>query len=137
MRLVDPDAGEDGVDLAHGVHGHAGVVDLLEVGASRRLDREVLAPCGPLECARLALERPRDDAADGVLAGHDLARPAAVFVELLDRHDVLVGGDLEDRVGRRVDDQVAGLHVLGAEVGDHLGAAVGAVAEDPAAGRGA
>ena len=67
---------------------------------------------------------------------HDLARRRAGRVELLDRrHLVHVGGDLEHRVGRRVDDQVAGLEMLLAEVLDHLGAAVGAVAEDPAAGR--
>jgi hypothetical protein len=45
-----------------------------------------------------------------------------------------VGRDLQHRVGRRVDDQVAGLEVLLAEVVDDLGAAVGAVAEHPAAG---
>ena len=135
MGLVDPDAGEHGVHLAHGVHRHAGVVDLLEVGAPRRLHGVVVAARGALERARLADERPRDHAPDRVLAGHDLARLLAVRVELLDRHDLLVRGDLEHRVGRRVDDQIAGLHVLGAEVGDHLGAAVGAVAEDPAAGR--
>jgi hypothetical protein len=45
-----------------------------------------------------------------------------------------VRGDLEHRVGRRVDDQLAGRHVRGPEVIDHGGAAVRAVAEDAAPG---
>ncbi len=55
-------------------------------------------------------------------------------VQLVGRDHVLVRGDLQHRVGRRVDDQVAGGHVLAAEVVDHRRAAVGAVAEDAAAG---
>ena len=71
-------------------------------------EREVLAAVGALERARLAAERPRDHAPDGVLAGHDLARRGADRVQLGRRHLVDVGGDLQHRVGRRVDDQVAG-----------------------------
>ena len=57
-----------------------------QVGAARRVEREVAAPLGALERARLAPERPRDHAADGVLAGHDLARRGARRVQLGGRH---------------------------------------------------
>ena len=63
------------------------------------------------------------------------ARRGACLVELGQRDDVLVGRDLQHRVGRRVHDQVAGLHVALAEVVDHLGAGVRPVAQRPAAGR--
>ena len=67
-----------------------------------------------------AEERPRDDAADVVLAAHQLARDRADAPQLLDRNDLLVRRDLEDGVGRGVDDRRAGAHVLFAElVEDH------------------
>ena len=47
--------------------------------------------------------------------------------------DVLVRGDLEHAVGRRVDDRPAGAHVLGAEPIDDLGARRDDVAERAAA----
>jgi hypothetical protein len=50
------------------VDRHARLAQLLEVGAAGRLDREVAAAGGALERTRLAAERARDDAADGVLA---------------------------------------------------------------------
>jgi len=78
-------------------------------------------------------ERPRDHAADRVLAGENLARDPARLVELLERDRVLVRGDLEDRVGARVDDPLAGALVLLAELLDDLRPARRLVAEDAAA----
>ena len=131
---VDADAVEHLADLADGVHRHAGGLQLVHVGAPGRREREVLAALGALERARRAPERPRDDAPDGVLARHDLARGGARRVELGGRHLVDVRGDLQHRVRRRVDDQVAGRQVLLAEVVDHGRAAVGLVAQDAAPG---
>ena len=99
-----------------------------------RRQREVLAAVGAFERPRRAAERPRDHAADGVLARHDLARGGAGRIELGGRDLVDVRGDLQHRVRRGVDDQVAGREVLRAEVVDHRGAAVGPVAQDAAAG---
>ena len=66
----------------------------------------------------------------------DAARDLAPVVELGDRHDVLVAGDLEDGVGRRVDDGPAGGDVLVAELVDDAGAGGRPVAEHaPADGR--
>ena len=135
MLVVDADVVEDGADLADGVDRDAVGLQLVEVGAPGRVEREVLAPLRALERARAAPERARDHAPDGVLAAHDLARGLAGGVQLGLRHLVLVRGDLQHRVGRRVDDQVARAQVLLAEVVDHGGAGVGPVAEHAAAGR--
>ena len=81
-----------------------------------------MAVRGALVVARLADERPGDDTADGVLAREDLAGLAAPFVQLLERDRLLVRCDLEDRVRGRVDDPLAGLLVLLAELLDDLGA---------------
>ena len=135
VAAVDADAREHLLDLADRVDRDAVGAQLLEVGAAGRLEREVAAAGGALERARLAAERARDDAADGVLAAHDLARRLAGRVELGGRHLVDVRGDLEHRVGRGVDDQVAGREVLLAVVLDRVGAAVGLVEQDAAAGR--
>src|SRR5207247_1451075 len=83
-----------------------------------RLEREVVAVRRPLVVAGLAAERARDDAADGVLASEDLARGPARGVELVERHRLLVRRDLEDRVGRRIDDPLARPLVLLVESAD-------------------
>jgi hypothetical protein len=132
---VDPHPGEDLADLADRVHGLAGVLQLLEVGARGRVDREVAAVLRALEGPRLADEGPGDHPADGVLAAHDRPRGGARGVELLERHEVLVRGDLQDGVRGRVDDQVARLEVLLAVVGDRLEPVVGRVAQRAATRR--
>ena len=45
-----------------------------------------------------------------------------------------MGGDLEHRVGRRVEDQFPGLHMPGPQVLDDFGAGCGVVAEEPVSG---
>ena len=133
-RLVDVAAGEDVGDLADAVDRLPGVADEREVVRPPRLEREVVAVRRALVVARLADERPRDHAADGVLAGQDLARDPAGLVELLERDRLLVRRDLEDRVGGRVDDPLAGALVLLAELLDDLRARRRLVAEHAAAG---
>ena len=132
-RLVDVAAGEDVGDLADAVRRVAGVPDRGQVVRTPRLEREVVPVRRPLVVPRRADERAGDDAADGVLAGEDLARGPAGVVQLLERDRLLVRRDLEDGVGRRVDDPLAGLLVLLAELLDHLGAGRGLVAEHAAA----
>ena len=83
--------------------------------------------------AGLADERPRDHAADRVLAGEDLAGDAARVVELLERDRLLVRRDLEDRVGGRVDDPLPRPLVLLAELLDDLRPGRGLVADHAAA----
>ncbi len=132
VLAVDPDAGEQIADLADALHGHAGVVELQQVGARGRLERQVAPPGGTPEVARLALERPRDHAPDGVLAGHHRPRGAARLDELVLAQPVVVGGELEHRVGRRVEDHLARAQVVLAELlddGDAVGRAVGAEAQ--------
>ena len=94
-----------------------------------------MAPGRPAVVTGLALEGARDHPADGVGALQLAACHAARRVQLVDRDDVLVRGDLEHAVGRRVDDPAAGPAMLVAELLDDLRAGGGHVAEHPAAGR--
>ena len=133
-RLVDVLAGEDVVDLADAVDLLAARAQQREVVRPPRLERVVVPVRGPLVLARHAEERPRDHPPDGVLAGEDLARDAAGLVQLLERDRLLVRGDLEDRVGARVDDPLARFLVFLAELLDDLRPAGGHVADDAVAG---
>ena len=132
-RLVDVAAGVDVADLADGMHLVPGVSDQREVVGPARLEREVVAVRRPLVAAGRAGERPRDHATDRVLAGEDLARDPAPLVELLERDRLLVRRDLEDGVGRRVDDPLARLLMLLAELLDDVGARRRLVPEHAAA----
>jgi hypothetical protein len=132
VLVVDADAVEHLADLAHGVHRDALGLQLLHVRAARRRQREVAPAVRALERAGRAAERPGDHPPDGVLAGHDLARGEADRVQLGRGDLVHVSGDLQHRVGRRVDDQVAGGQMALAELLDHRGAAVGPVAQHAA-----
>ena len=77
-----------------------------------RRDREVPALGPPDERAGLAVERPRDHAADVVRSRRAAAARAAPLVERRQGHDVRVGRDLEHRVAARVDDRPARPKVL-------------------------
>src|SRR5690242_14104684 len=59
----------------------------------------------------------------------DGSRRFANLVELPERDDFLVRGDLEDAVGGSVDDGRAGAHVLGSQFFDDLGAGRGFIAQ--------
>src|SRR5918994_313858 len=134
VRLVDPDPGEDVVDLADAVHLHAGVLQQRQVVRRAGLDGEVVPVRRARVVPRLAGERAGDHASDLMLAGEDLARGPARLVELLERDRLLVRGDLEDGVGRGVDDPLARLLVLLAELLDDLRPGGRLVAEHSAAG---
>ena len=84
----------------------------------------------PREAPRRADERPRDDAPDAVRRDEELPGDLAPAVERRDRNDLLVRGDLEDRVPRGVDDGPAGAEVLLSVLPDHLRAGGGPVVED-------
>jgi hypothetical protein len=64
-------------------------------------------------------------------AGEVAAGDRADLPETLGRHEVLVGRDLEDRIGRRVEDRTPAREVLGAELSKDLGPRSGPVAEEP------
>ena len=96
--------------------------------------RKIAAIRRPLEMARSANERAGDDAADAQPFAGQPVGDFARTIELRNRHDFLVRGDLKHAVGRRVHDPVAGLHVLGAELVDDHRARRGLVAEHAAAG---
>ena len=81
-----------------------------------------------------ALERPRDHAPDGVLAGHRLARRGARREQVVLAEHVVVGGELQHRVGRRVEDHLAGAQVVLAPLLDDLGPARRVVGAEAQAG---
>ena len=114
--------------------GSRAAVSAIEQRLAGRRQRVVVAVRGAREAPGRADERPRDDAADAEPLADQLVGDLAGAIQLGDRHDLFVRGDLEDAVGRRVDDQRAGAHVLGAELVDDLGAGRGLVAEHAAAG---
>ena len=70
-----------------------------------------------------------------MLAHEKLSRNAAVFIELLGRDNVLVRGDLENGVRRRVDNQRARFHLLTAIVADHVRAGIGEITQNLPAGQ--
>ena len=77
---------------------------------------------------------PGDDAAHAVLAFQHLAGDLAVAVQLVYRHQLLVGRHLENAVGAGVDDEGVLLHRLFTVVLEHLRAGIGLVAEHLVAG---
>src|SRR5947208_4707452 len=129
-RLIYVLARKDVADLPDAMHLLAGLPHEGQVVRAPRLEREIVAVRCPFVVTRLADERPRDHAPDGVLAGQDLARDPAALVELLERDRLLVRRDLEDRVGRGVDDPLAGALMLLAELLDDLRPRRWLVAED-------
>ena len=80
-------------------------------------------------------ERTRDDAADAKAFANKLVGRFARAIQLGDRHDLLVRGNLEYAVRRRVDDPRAGAHVFGTEVVDDLRPGCGDIADDAATGQ--
>src|SRR5450759_4076463 len=124
---------EDLADLADADHGHRALVQQVEIRRAQRRQREVAAPRRALVGARHAGERARDHPPYGVGAAQDAARYLAPAVQLGYGHNVLVTGDLEDGIGRRVHDRPAARHMLVAELVDDAGARGREVAEHPAA----
>ncbi len=113
----DTSVGVDVGDLADAHDLAAGFDERVENGGDRRLDGEVAAALvEAAPGAGGAGEGARDDARDEVVADEQLARGLAPGVERLERHHVHVGGHLEDAVGARVDDRLAGGDVLGAQL---------------------
>ena len=107
--------------------------ELIEQHALGRRHGVIVAVGGARETAGRAGERARDHAAHFVRSAQNLARRLAHLVEFPERDHFLVRGDLEDAVGRGVDDGRAGAHVLDAEFLDDLGAGGGLVAQRTAA----
>ena len=77
-----------------------------EVG--RRLQGPILTPLGADPRAGFADERASDDALD---VG-EFPPDAAPFVQGLDGNDILMGGDLEHRIGAGVEDGLAGAEAV-------------------------
>ena len=131
---VDAATGEEILDLANRDDRQRCGLQAIEQRLARRRQRVVVAVRRAREAPRRADERARDHAADAQPFANELVGDLAVAIELANRHDVLVRRDLEDAVGRRVDDRRAGPHVLGSELVDDLRPGSGLVAEHAAPG---
>ena len=83
-----------------------------------------MAVLGAFEITRVvAQERPRDHAADLVVAIEQVTGDLTHFVKTVDRDHFLVSGDLENRVGRGIDDRLTGPDVFLTELFNDLGPA--------------
>jgi len=121
------------VDLPDADHADACGREEVQHRLVVRRHREILAVVGPAIVSGGPHERPRDHARDAVRV-QDPPRGLARPVEFLERDRLLVRGDLEDRVGRGIDDQVSGALMLLPESSDDLRAARGHVPEHAASG---
>ena len=110
------------VDLADRDDRDLASREQIEQRFTGRIQRVVVPIRGSPEVERRSGERTRDDAADAKALADETERDFADAVLLVDRDDVFVRRDLEHAVGRRVDDRLAGPHVLGAQALDDLGA---------------
>src|SRR5207302_3368594 len=131
-RLADSFAGENVMDLSDADHALASIADRVQDGR-RWAHRKIMAICGPPKRAWLPHERSRDDTADAKRIAV-VARNSANFVKTIERHDLFMRGDLQNGICRRVEDQPAALHVLGAEFLENRRAAAGVIADELDAG---
>jgi hypothetical protein len=131
----DPLPVEDVLDLPDRNDRDPCCVQAVEHGRARRRNAEVPPLGTPLEGAGRALERTRDHPPNVVLARQEPTREPAPRVQLLERDDVGMGRDLEDRITARVDDREARPEVLLAELLDDLRPRRGDVPEHPPADR--
>src|SRR5438552_15628143 len=83
--------------------------------------RVIVAIRGSPERARSADKWTCDDSSHAHPAANQVEGDPADPVLLGDRNDVLVRGYLEHAVGGRIDDRLAGPHVLGSQPIDYLG----------------
>src|ERR1700730_19117271 len=115
------------MDLADAVPRSADRLKLLEVGPAGRRECVVTPAFAAPEGSGLAVERPGDDPPHGVLADHHAAGRLARRVQVRLGQALDMSGDLEHRVGRGVEDGLAGLEVASTVLFEYLGAAEWAV----------
>jgi len=71
-----------------------------------------VAARGAHEVTQSSRERPRDDAADAMRPNEQFPGDLAHAVELADRNNVIVGGNLKHAVARRVNDELTRANVF-------------------------
>jgi hypothetical protein len=118
FRFGHPSTGEQIVDLSNCHHGMSGRLHPVEQCLAKRRQRVVAPVLGPGEPPRCADKRASDDTADAEALSDQAKGDLARAVQLVDRHDVLVGGNLKHAVGRRIHNERTRTHVLGAKLVD-------------------
>src|SRR2546426_11331181 len=124
---------EDRPDLADRCYSQARSLNPIEQRIFGRIARVVLTCCGAAKVSGLPDEGPRDDPSHLIFANELRARDFAPAIEYFEWHDLFVGGDLKDAVGRRVNNRPSGSHMLFAKFFDDLGPRSGFVAQGAAA----
>ena len=104
----DAAAGKEILDLPDRNDWLALLLEDVEKRRRKRRQRVVAAICRPPPGAGRPDERTRDDASDASSLAGDLVGDLAPAIQLVDRNDLFVRRDLEDAVGRRVNDRLAG-----------------------------
>ena len=105
-------------DLANTDHFTPAFNQLVEECRRRRWCRQITAIAGTNEIHSIgADEWPRNNATDVVVV-NQVTRNIAESVKPLKSERLFVTGNLEDRIGRRIDDGFAGRHVLLAALGN-------------------
>src|SRR3989442_12019189 len=119
--FLDATAVVDIVDFSDAEHGHTSILQYVEQHRTGRIYRIVV----PARRARVSsarpIERPRNYAAHAVRTVEQFPRDFAHPVELGDRDNVFVRGDLKHAVTRCIDNWKAGAHMLIAELFDDFG----------------
>jgi hypothetical protein len=121
--------GENVTDLANSDGVISGVERAIEECGLGTLDAVVAAIASPTVVSILADEWTGYDPSDLEGADAELAGFLAEFVEAVERHDLLMGGDLENTVGAGVDNGPTRGDMLRAQALNDLGTAGGDISE--------
>ncbi len=116
-------------DLSDSHHRCFGILHQIKHRLSGRLHPEVLAVVGPFEVVGPSPNEGAGNDAPQVKRVQDVARDLADPVELIDRHDVFVRRNLEHRIARGVDDQLASFHVLNTKLSEDHRSGRGLIAD--------
>src|ERR1700738_1837367 len=102
MRLGDAFAPENVADFPDADHGKTGLANCIQ-NCARRFHRKIVSSGRAPETSRRAVKRTRDHTTDSISISM-LPCDLANLVKFSDRQHVLVGGGLQNRIGRWVVD---------------------------------
>ena len=134
IRSGQPFPGENILDLPHADHLVSRRLQCVQDGLSGRFQREIMTVYRPLVIRISPYKGPGDHPPHSMLTSEDSSCLAAVFIKLLQRDHLFMGGDLKDAVRGSIDDQIPGPLLLPAVFFDHFRPGIGLVAEHAPAG---
>ena len=126
--------GDNVAYLSHRNNAFARLFNSVEHGFFGRNKGKIVSVRGALKIGIFPDKGAGDDPAHGVFPHKNFSGNSAVFIKLFGRNKALVGGDLENAVGRGIDNKLARFKMLAAEVLYNLRSRIGFVAQRPPAG---